>query len=180
MPAGYDIAIEILYMRLHSEKDRKEPIAQELVDTGRELLRQHRFASKNDLEGYRIGAIAKCCITGEQGAAVATALCATFKAAVTMHKTHAFYYGDLLDGLFTVQPYATLDALCGGDAKELDLGIRVLRDVGGRKNPLDPQPLADYGEGVGEGHLLFPRPLDAWLRSVLLWRHQVQAHCHAV
>jgi hypothetical protein len=66
MPAGYDIAIEILYMRLHSEKDRKEPIAQELVDTGRELLRQHRFASKNDLEGYRIGAIAKCCITGEQ------------------------------------------------------------------------------------------------------------------
>jgi hypothetical protein len=143
MPAGYDVAIEILYMRLHSEKDRKEPIAQELIDTGRELLRQHRFESRNDREGYRIGAIAKDCLTGEQGAAVATALCATLKAAVTTHKTHAFYHGDMLDGLLTVQPYATLDALCGGDAKELDLGTRVLRDVEGRKNPLAVVPEAE-------------------------------------
>lgn len=143
MPAGYDVAVEMLYMRLHSEKDRKEPIAQELVDTGRALLRQHSLASWNDREGYRIGTIAKDCLAGEQGAAVATALSATLKTAVATHKTHAFYHGDLLDGLFTVQPYATLDALCGGEAKELELGIRVLRDAGGRKNPLAAVPEAE-------------------------------------
>jgi hypothetical protein len=67
-----------------------------------------------------------------------------------MQKTHAFYYGDLLDGLFTVQPYATLDALCGGDAKELDLGIRVLRDVGGRKNPLAAVPESELFRGCDQ------------------------------
>jgi hypothetical protein len=140
MEAGYDVAVEILCMRLHSSQDRKEPIAQEIVDAGCELLRQLNFATKNDREDYGIGAIAKDCLTGEQGAAVATALCAKLKAAVSTYKTHAFYHDDLLNGLFSAEPCAALDGLCGGDAEELDRGIRVLRDAGSRKHPLAAVP----------------------------------------
>lgn len=113
------------------------------MDAGRELLRQLRFTTKNDREDYRIGAIARDCLTGEQGGAVATALCTTLKAAVTTYKTHVSYHDDLLNGLFTAQPCAALDGLCGGGAKELDLGIRMLRDAGDRKNPLAAVPEAE-------------------------------------
>lgn len=142
MPAGYDVAVEILYMRLHFERDRKGPLAPELVDAGRELLREFDFA-RNDREDYRIGAIARDCLTGEQGAILATALCTRVKAAVTAYKTHAIYHDDLLDALFTAQPYAALDGLCGGRPEELDRGIRVLRDIGSRKHPLSVAPEAD-------------------------------------
>ncbi|MBZ5678376.1 MAG: hypothetical protein LAP61_29415 [Acidobacteriia bacterium] len=139
---GDAVAIQILQMRLHSDKDRNEPIAQELVDAGRELLRQLSFATKNDQGDYRIGDIAKHCLTGDQGAAVATGICATLKAAVTTYETHAFYHDDLLDGLFSAQPCAALDGLCGGDREELDRGIQVLRGVGSRKQPLAVVPEA--------------------------------------
>ena len=86
MEAGYDVAVEILNMRLHSDKDRKEPIAQDLVDAGCELLRQLSFTNQNDRDDYRVGALAKDCLTGEQGAAVAKSLCARLKAAVATHK----------------------------------------------------------------------------------------------
>jgi hypothetical protein len=42
--------------------------------------------------------------------------------------------------LFTAQPAATLDGLCGGDAKDLELGIRILDNCSIRKRPLDMVP----------------------------------------
>jgi hypothetical protein len=141
MEEGYDVAVEILYMRLHSEKDRKKGVAPEFVDAGRELLGELAFARSNNnnddnRRDYRLGVIAKDTLTGERGAAPARVICAKLKAAVTAHKTNAFYHDDLLDGLFSAQPYATLDGICGGDAGELGRGISVLRDGGSRKNPL--------------------------------------------
>jgi hypothetical protein len=136
MKAGYDVAVEMLSMRLHSHRERGEPIARELADAGCELLRQLNLATKNDQGDYQIGEIAKDCLTGEHGAAVATTLCARLRAAVTTYQTYAFCHDDLLDALFNAQPRAALDGLCGGDSEELDRGIRLLRDVEGRKRPL--------------------------------------------
>ncbi len=140
LKGGHDTAIDILHMRLDSGKDHEERVTQELADAGCELLRQISFASKNDREDYRIGEIAKCCLAGDQGVSVATELCAKLKAAVASHKAHAFYHDDLLDGLFNAQPIATLDALCGGEAEQLNLGIKVLHDVRSRKFPLAAVP----------------------------------------
>jgi hypothetical protein len=39
--------------------------------------------------------------------------------------------------MFKTQPIVALDSLCGGDAKAMALGIRILGDVGLRKHPLD-------------------------------------------
>jgi hypothetical protein len=143
LQAGYEVAVEIMHMRLHSTKQRKEPITQDLVDAGCELLCQLNFATRNDQEDYRIGAIAKDCLTGERGTAAATALCAKLRAAVTTHKTHVFYHDDLLEGLLSAQPCAALDGFCGGDTEDLDRGVRMLRDVGSRKHPLAAVPDAE-------------------------------------
>src|ERR1019366_1524749 len=65
------------------------------------------------------------------------------KVAVAKHETSAFYHDDLLVGLFSAQPAAALEGLCGGDAKDLERGIRILRDGGSRKHPLAMVPEKD-------------------------------------
>jgi hypothetical protein len=162
MPSGYDVAIEILHMRLHAHEQRKEIVPVELADTGCELVRQLAFTKKNDREDYRIGAIVKGCLAGEQGALVVTELCRRFKDAVKKYETHAFYHDDLLEGLFGVQPIATLDGLCAGNEEALDRGIRIINDVGSRKSSLG---------SVSEQELL------AWCDQYAAVRYPAIARC---
>jgi hypothetical protein len=67
---------------------------------------------------------------------VTTELARKLKVAVAKHETSAIYHDDLLCGLFRAQPTATLEALCGGDAQELERGLGILRHSGSRKRPL--------------------------------------------
>ena len=143
MPAGFYVAVEVLHMRLHSEEERKAGIAPELLDAGCALMQEYRFTEKNDREDYRLGAITKSCLIGAKGAGVVSEVIRKLKVAVAKHETSAFYHDDLLVGLFSAQPAAALEGLCGGDAKELERGIRILRDGGSRKNPLAVVPEKD-------------------------------------
>ena len=136
LPSGQDIAIEVLQMRLYSDKERKQEIAPELIDAGRELLQEIVFTGRNDRGDYRLGEIGAVCLTGENGAAVVKGICQRFKSAVAKYETSASGNDDLLVSLFATQPTAALDGLCGGDQRALELGIRVLRDGGIRKHPL--------------------------------------------
>lgn len=52
------------------------------------------------------------------------------------YETNAIYHDDLLVGLFRAQASAALEGLCGGDEKELEQGIEILRDADRRKHPL--------------------------------------------
>ena len=143
MPSGHDVAMEILHMRLHSGEHRKEVIAPELIDAGCELMQQVTFTKQNDREDYRLGAISKSCLIGAKGAAVTSEVFRKLKVAVAKYETSAFSHDDLLDGLFSAQPVAALDGLCGGDAKDLQDGIEILRDVGSYKHPLAVVPEED-------------------------------------
>jgi len=134
--AGFSVAIDILHMRLHSDKKEKEEIPSELIDAGCELLEQLTFTQKNDREDYRLGEISQSCLKGEKGEAVTRGILTRLKSAVKKYETSAFYHDDLLHGLLTVQPTAALNGLCCGDQQELELGIRILRDAGIRKPPL--------------------------------------------
>jgi hypothetical protein len=154
MPSGYHVAIEILDMRLFSAKERKDEFAPELIDAGCELIEQFTFAKKNDREDHRVGDLALYCLKGEKGAAVTTGICQRLRHAVAKYETSAFYHDDLLSGLFRAQPLAALDGVCGGDQKELDLGIRILRDVDARRHPL--------GGGVRRGSTELVRPRAAY------------------
>jgi hypothetical protein len=145
-PEGFRPALEILGMRLYSDDRRKQGHAAEIIDAGRELLRQLRFTKKTDREDHRLEAISKACLVGEEGAEVARGICRKLKDSVAKYETYSFNNGGLLQGLLGAQPAAVLDSLCSGDAAEIKQGIRILED-GSRhsKNLLDV---------VSEGDLL--------------------------
>ena len=143
IPFGHAVAIDILYMRLHSDRDRTEGAAPELIDAGCELMQQVEFKKKNDREDYQLGAIGTSCLVGAKGAVITNEVLRRLKAAVAKYETSAIHNDDLLDALFSAQPDAALEGLCGGDAKDLEQGIGILRDVGLRKQPLSLVPDED-------------------------------------
>jgi hypothetical protein len=142
-PGGLDIAIEILFMRLSFA--RTESSASEIVDVGCELLRQIRFTGRRDVGAdHRLGMIAKNCLVEEKGAATVREICRNLKEAVSNSETYAFHHSELLHILLGAQPLAALEALCGGNQMDLQLGASILDQVDQlRRNPFDAVPEAD-------------------------------------
>jgi hypothetical protein len=116
---GFHVAIEVLYMRLHDEKQPPE----EIQEAGRALLERIPFVEKDQHADYRYSKIAKACLSGPGGAAFVTQLCGRLKQAILAHKTHIMYYDDLLGALMHVQPKAVLDAMSAGDEIQLEKGL---------------------------------------------------------
>ena len=136
---GIGVATDILQMRLHHNQNKKQEDAPEITDAGRELIRQVPFSTtQNDDLDYGLGVISRPCLRGEEGRVAAAEVGRKLKGAVARHEAHAFYFNDLIGGLFEAQPTAALDALCGGDSQGLASGFRMIRDL--RQNPLDPMP----------------------------------------
>jgi len=137
-PNGFNPALEILGMRLYSDDQKKQGHTPEVIDAGRELLRQLKFTRKSDRENHRLEAISKACLVGEEGAGVAREICRKLKDSVSNRETYSFNNGGLLKGLLEAQPAAVLDGLCSGDEAEIKQGIRIIED-GSRhsKNLLD-------------------------------------------
>ncbi len=144
MPSGYDVAIEILYMRLHSYTSNNQTVAPETVETGCELLQQLAFAG-NDRQDYHLADIVRGCLKGARGVTVVADMCRRLKTAVANHETSSFDHEHFLIAIFTTQPVAALDGICGGGAEEFRLGISMLRASRHHGNPL---------AGVSESDLL--------------------------
>jgi hypothetical protein len=137
MPSGYDVAVEILYMRLFAGRKKPFEIPSELVETGIHLLRALNLSRRGVREDHHMGDLAKSCLRGAEGTAVAEQLCARLKAAVRSYATSPASHDDLLVGLLTAQPLAVLDVLCGGPPDSLEEGVSLLRDGAVRKPVLD-------------------------------------------
>lgn len=141
-PEGVDIAIELLLMRLSFAQGASSP--SELVDIGCELLRRLRFGRGKIAEEYRFKVVARACLVGEKGAAATKEICRNLKDAVLKSETYAFYHAELLKILFSFQPVAALDGLCGGDSAELALGVSILNQTAYLgQNPFDVIPEAE-------------------------------------
>ena len=126
---GFDAAVEILYMRLHSEKDWEGGFSQDTLEAGRQLMRQSAFDGRDQREDYRLGEISKACFAGPAGAATVLEICRKVKDAVERRDTHPYYHDDLMVSLFTVQPKACLDGLCAGGGAELQRGMKIIDDI---------------------------------------------------
>jgi len=83
----------------------------------------------------------RACLHGPQGATAAGDICRKLKRAIKAYETNVGDHDGLLRELLSLQPIAALDALCGGDAQELERDGAILRDVAQlRQNPLDVLP----------------------------------------
>jgi hypothetical protein len=128
-PEGFNVAVEIFCMRLSFEEGRKQSSEFEIVELGCELMRRINFSEKAANDTYRLGIVTRFCLVGEKGAATVREICRKLKEAVSKREVYAFHYGDLLRLLLNAQPAAALDALCGGDAADVDLGLKILEDA---------------------------------------------------
>ena len=128
-PDGAAVAIDILFMRLSSSRDRSS--AEELVEIGSELLRRLRFTGSmgSDLT-YRLQLVGKYCLVGDKGAKAVREVCGKLRDAISRSEGSTYGHRELLQVLFSAQPLAVLQSLCGGnDDAMVTIGARVLENA---------------------------------------------------
>jgi hypothetical protein len=126
---GYDIAVEILSMRLHGDHTAKRDPAPEVLETGRELLRRLDFAALNRREDHNLDMIARASLKGKDGAALVSDICRKLMQETADYHTRSYDHHDLVAAIIRMQPIAALDAFFGGDAKARSTGAQVIMDI---------------------------------------------------
>lgn len=137
-PNGPDVAIEILYMRLHSDNSAKREHEPALLEAGRELLQHMKFKKNDQRDSYLLAGVAKACLSGPDAGQVTASLASRLKQAVANFETYSFDNTELLETLLKIQPNAVLDALFEGDEENQREGLAVFDHIyESRANPAD-------------------------------------------
>jgi hypothetical protein len=128
-PDGSNVALEILYMRLFSDRDQKKPAVPEVVETGRDLLEKIDFKKDGQRHDHRLASIVRACLTGDGAGKAFTAVCENFKKVVADNTVYTFHYDDFVQSLFTARPVDALDSFLGGDEANRKLGTTIILDT---------------------------------------------------
>jgi hypothetical protein len=143
-PDGFDPAMEVLHMRLFSDRNDKREHSPEILEAGRELLRRLQFVPKQGMSDYRLGNVAQACLRGAEGGAVAQDMIDNLRRAVRERKTQAGNHDELLSGIFEAQPSVALEAMFSGNPADRDHGINLIGRLSRHeKNPLDAVPVTE-------------------------------------
>lgn len=137
-PDGLDVALEILRMRLFSDRSAQRQYAPELLEAGRALLQRVRFKERNEDGGRNLAEVVRSCLVGPEATPLAAELARRVRQAVAAYKIYSYEIDDLVKALLMVQPMAVLDALFEGNGQKQQEGVKVfdyLHDH--RTNPAD-------------------------------------------
>ena len=120
LPDGLDIAIDILQMRLFSAKLASYSIDQELVQCGRELLRQCYFEHQQNFDSYELAEVITACLNGSDAASDAQIICRRLAETITKFGISIVHeYGESLKSLFQVQTHIALDEFLTGQTIDM-------------------------------------------------------------
>jgi len=140
-PAGFDIALEILYMRFYSDDTARRDHEPELLLAGQELLHRISFRNDNPSKTYHLANVAKACLIASDAGPIAADVAVQLRQAVANYEAYSFNNEELLTALLEIQPVAVLDALFSGSEEDRHAGVRVFDDLGDhRGNPADSIP----------------------------------------
>lgn len=105
---GPRVAVEILHMRLHADREKPsiDPIIREV---GRHLLATYPLGTPHGREDARLSELALVALSGKEGSKAADRLLRRLKVAVTRYHAHGYEYDDLVATIFKVQPRVALD-----------------------------------------------------------------------
>jgi hypothetical protein len=126
---GYDVAVEILSMRIHGDHTAKRDPAPEVLETGRVLLRRLDFAALNRREDHNLDMIARASLKGEDGAALAAEIFRKLMQETADHHVRSYDNHDLVAAIISMQPTAALDTLFSGDERARRTGAQVVLDI---------------------------------------------------
>ncbi len=120
LPDGMNTAIDILQKHLHSVKSACNPIHPELLQCGRVLLCQYNFDNNGSSESCGLAELINDCLQGDTAALEAKIICQNFtKAIIESPNSIAYEYGEVLEGLFRMQPQVALDEFLTGETHNL-------------------------------------------------------------
>lgn len=140
-PDGFDVALEILYMRVHSDRSSNRDMEPELLLAGQELLSRVIFGTDTSSQTYHLAEIAKACLAASDTGPIAADIAIRLRQAIANHESYSFNNEELLTALLEVQPVAVLDALFSGDEKDRQAGLQVFDYLDEhRGNPADAIP----------------------------------------
>jgi hypothetical protein len=137
-PDGFDVALEILSMRFHSDRSDQRDHEPELLLAGAGLLRHIKFCTDNSSKAYQLAEVVKACLAAADVSPHAADVARQLRDAVASHKTYSFNNNELLTALLEVQPVGVLDALFAGSDDDRAAGVDVFDCLGAhRNNPAD-------------------------------------------
>ncbi|MEW5596908.1 hypothetical protein ABGT24_26105 [Peribacillus frigoritolerans] len=123
-PSGIEVAIYILYMRIHgySKGGALSDIIQSL---GQELLLKYQFSRiyNRGIMDYEIARVIKACFTKESAKDNARVLCSRLVKSIENNEVYSMDCKRMLNTLAQIQPLAFLDEFLGKDVK---LNHRIL------------------------------------------------------
>ena len=171
-PDGFDVALEILFMRLFSDSSAKREHQAELLETGRELLRRITFRKGNQREAYHLARVVKVSLKAQNAGPVAAEIAVRLRKAIAANETHALNNDYLLTALFAVQPTAVMDALFEGNERDQQTGSAIFEYLGHHDenpaNSISCDALIAWCEGNREHRY----PLAA---SIITFAHRPEA-----
>jgi hypothetical protein len=139
-PDGFDVATDLLSMRLHCDRRSAIPLDYELVQCGRELLRRWSVEGRDHHLDYNLGEIVNACFEGIDAESDASVVCHHLAEAFSGDYTYVRDYPHLLASLLRTQPMIALDAFFGERPAKYDLGV-IWRYRLHRENPVDNVPV---------------------------------------
>jgi hypothetical protein len=181
---GFDVAVEILSMRLYSDRDAQRRHEPQLLEAGRELLRRVVFRRSNQNSDYELAHIAKSCLIGPNGGPIAAEVAGRLRQAVAAYETYSFYNDNLLRALLELQPAAVLDALFAGNGNDQQVGVRMFDYSGdNERNPADSiscEALVTWCDRDGERRYPLAASIITFARSSdenqpQVWSEQAEA-----
>jgi hypothetical protein len=111
LPGGFDVALEILWMRIALYERDKVPVPREILVAGRSLLGRFDFAERNDNQTYHLNELVKHCLTGPDGSPVAYEMCQRVRESLARRHFADSETTSVLGILLAVQPTVTLNTL---------------------------------------------------------------------
>jgi hypothetical protein len=111
LPGGFDVALEILWMRIALYERDKVPVPREILVAGRSLLGRFDFADRNDNQTYHLNELIKHCLTGPDGSPVAYEMCQRVRESLARRHFADSETTSVLGILLAVQPTVTLNTL---------------------------------------------------------------------
>jgi len=126
---GLDVALEILDMRIHTDRLASRAPEMVVLETGRSLLDRVEFEHHSAGQDHRLGEIVGACCASSEGEAAAIRLAIRLGTAVDEYRTHWTSHDELTCALLKVHPVSVLNALFPAQAEELDRRVFAFREA---------------------------------------------------
>lgn len=158
---SYEVALEIMSMRLYDIKSGRAKLSADDLLLGREILSKVTFKRNQRRDSYQLGQIANACLASSGDDRLADEVCTKLRQSIHTYDAHAWDYGDLINVFATRFPRVVLDvfvAQATGSSSRRDLFSSLRENRPDPLDKIDEQTLLDWANEDAE--VRFPALAD--------------------